>query len=119
MAKVTFVPGSGTLAAYLSGEIDHHAAQTLRREIDAQVRQLMDGNDRVSLNDALVLCCLNYANAYKKSEESADNMRTQLTDYLEDATLARIELDETKRENERLKRRLEMLGGSEDGQTKL
>ena len=37
MAKVTFVPGSGTLAAYYSGEIDHHAAQTLRREIDAQV----------------------------------------------------------------------------------
>ena len=37
MAKVTFVPGSGPLAAYLSGEIDHHAAQTLRREIDAQV----------------------------------------------------------------------------------
>ena len=35
--KVTFETGSGTLAAYLSGEIDHHAAQTLRREIDAQV----------------------------------------------------------------------------------
>ena len=30
MAKVTFVPGSGTLAAYLSGEIDHHAAQHTR-----------------------------------------------------------------------------------------
>ena len=30
-------PGSGTLAAYLSGEIDHHAAQSIRREIDAQV----------------------------------------------------------------------------------
>ena len=41
MAKVTFVPGSGTLAAYLSGEIDHHAAQTLRREIDAQVDDLL------------------------------------------------------------------------------
>ena len=35
MAKVTFIPGSGTLAAYLSGEIDHHAAQSLRKEIDA------------------------------------------------------------------------------------
>ena len=34
MAKVCFVPGSGTLAAYLSGEIDHHAAQSIRREID-------------------------------------------------------------------------------------
>lgn len=37
MAKVCFVPGSGMLAAYLSGEIDHHAAQLLRREIDAQL----------------------------------------------------------------------------------
>lgn len=37
MAKVCFVPASGTLVAYLSGEIDHHSAQTLRREIDAQV----------------------------------------------------------------------------------
>ena len=37
MAKVCFVPGSGTLAAYLSGESAHHAAQSIRREIDAQV----------------------------------------------------------------------------------
>ena len=37
MAKICFVPAGGTLAAYLSGEIDHHAAQGLRREIDAQV----------------------------------------------------------------------------------
>ena len=32
MAKVCFVPAQGTLAAYLTGEIDH-----LRREIDAQI----------------------------------------------------------------------------------
>lgn len=37
MAKVWFLPAGNTLAAYLSGEIDHHAAQALRREIDAQV----------------------------------------------------------------------------------
>lgn len=37
MAKVWFLPAGDTLAAYLSGEIDHHAAQALRREIDAQV----------------------------------------------------------------------------------
>ena len=35
MAKVTFVPGSGTLAAYLSGEIDHHAAQAEHRHMAA------------------------------------------------------------------------------------
>lgn len=37
MANVKFVPGNGTLAAYLSGEIDHHSAQMLRSEIDAQL----------------------------------------------------------------------------------
>ena len=37
MAKVCFVPAQGTLAAYLTGEIDHHAAQALRREIAAQI----------------------------------------------------------------------------------
>ena len=37
MAKVCFVPAQGTLAAYLTGEIDHNAAQALRREIDAQI----------------------------------------------------------------------------------
>ena len=37
MANVYFVPAGATLAAYLTGEIDHHSAQTLRREIDAQI----------------------------------------------------------------------------------
>ena len=37
MAEVTFIPGSGTLAAYLRGEIDPHAAHALRKEIDAQI----------------------------------------------------------------------------------
>ena len=60
MAKVCFVPGSGTLAAYLSGEIDHHAAQSLRREIDAQVDERLPellGRDRhvVSLGGRLTV----------------------------------------------------------------
>ena len=37
MAKICFVPAGGTLAAYLSGEIDHHSAPGLRPEIDAPV----------------------------------------------------------------------------------
>ena len=36
-------------------------------------------------------------------------MRGQLTDYLEDAARARIELEESKREIERLTRQLELL----------
>ena len=51
----------------------------------------------------------NFEDAYKKSEASADHMRGQLTDYLEDAARARIELEESKREIERLTRQLELL----------
>ena len=46
MAKVCFVPAQGTLAAYLTGEIDHHAAQALRREMDSSGVGLMLGRGR-------------------------------------------------------------------------
>ena len=82
----------------------------LAKDLDNQVKQLLQSSERISLNDALVLCALNYADAYKKSEDSSDHMRNQLTDYLEDASKARNELDEAKREIDRLTRRLQMLG---------
>ena len=58
-----------------------------------------------------------YIDAYKRSEENADRMRTQISEYLEDAAKARIELDEVKRENAHLRRQLD--GRETKGQTKL
>ena len=49
--------------------------------------------------------------------ENADRMRTQISEYLEDAAKARIELDEAKRELVRLRRQLE--GKEVPGQTAL
>lgn len=37
MANVCFMPADNALAVYLTGEIDHHTAQQMRREIDAQI----------------------------------------------------------------------------------
>lgn len=37
MATVQFSTAGETLCAYLSGEIDHHTAQLLRRQIDAEI----------------------------------------------------------------------------------
>ena len=47
------------------------------------------------------------ADCYQKSERSADHMRAQLSDYLEDAAKARIELDDAKREIEKLRQRMD------------
>ncbi len=76
-------------------------------ELDEMISGIREKNESISNMEALVLCCFNYMDAYRKSEESSDNMRSQVTEYLEDAARARIELDEAKREIERLKNKLE------------
>jgi cell division protein ZapA len=53
---------------------------------------------------ALVLCAINSADQQKKSENSADHLRGQLSEYLEDAARARMELEEARRELDRLRR---------------
>ena len=41
MAQVMFTSADDLLAAYLSGEIDHHSAQMLRQQIDAELSARM------------------------------------------------------------------------------
>ena len=80
--------------------------RALAKEVDSQVRQLVDQNPKMSPSAALIICALSSMDSYKKSEKSADHLRAQLSDYLEDATRARIELDDAKREVEKLRRQL-------------
>ena len=82
--------------------------QSLGQELESAVRELMERNSRLSINEALVLCAVNCLDGYNKSERSADNMRTQLAEYLEDAAKARMELDDARREIDRLRRELEL-----------
>lgn len=78
--------------------------QKLAKELDAQVRAILEQNGRVSTNAALVLCAMGYADALQKSEANCDRMRAQLADYLEDANALRRELDQTRRTLDELRR---------------
>ena len=91
--------------------------QSLAQELDEQIKGIVEKNPNLSFNDVMVLCAMNYVDAYKRSEENADHMRAQISEYLEDAAKARIELDEVKRENARLRRQLD--GSELKGQTRL
>ncbi len=88
--------------------------QSLAKELNTNISQLLREGPKLSLNDALVLCALNYIDNYKKSESASDNMRAQLTDYLEDAARTRIDLEEAKREVERLRRQLGATGNQQN-----
>ena len=89
----------------------------LAQELDEQIKGILEKNSNISFNDVMVLCAMNYVDAYKRSEENADRMRTQISEYLEDAAKARIELDEVKRENAHLRRQFGESGGN--GQPRL
>jgi len=77
--------------------------RALASEIDSQMKQLTDADPKLTPNAALVLCAMGYADMFHKSEQAADNMRAQITDYLDDASKARAELDDARREIARLK----------------
>ena len=85
---------------------DERYVRGIAAELDAQVRALMESSPKLSLNAALVLCALSCTDNLKKSEQSADHIRAQLTDYLEDSAKARLELEEAQREIERLRRKI-------------
>ena len=61
---------------------------------------------------AAVLSALDYLDELEKSSASADNMRSQIRDYLEDAAKAKLEAEEAKRELARLRSELEQLKGN-------
>jgi cell division protein ZapA len=82
--------------------------EELGSQIDKQVKHLMD--NRMSLSEALVLVSLNYLDMYQKSEEGADHLRSQISEYLEEAAKARSEAAEARREIARLEARLQNKG---------
>lgn len=80
--------------------------EELGREVDEAVKEVTGDNPRVSLTQASVLVALDFADQAKKATAAADNLRAQIKDYLEDSARARMEVDVTRREIERLNREL-------------
>lgn len=83
--------------------------KAIAKELDESIRSFMSGHPRSSLTDAYLISLLDYADRLKKSEQNADHLRAQLSDYLEDSARAHIEADEYKREIDKLKREINLL----------
>ncbi len=93
----------------ISSEDDPEYVEQLGHELDAKIKELLDSNQRLSITQAAILCALDYADAFKKADTSAENLRSQIQDYLEDAARARTDSEITKREAERLGKELAAL----------
>lgn len=89
--------------------------QTLGEELDKRMTTLMDENARISVTQAAVLAALEYADAAKKADSSADNLRSQIQDYLEDAARAKTNAEVYRQQADRLGKELAALRSEKKG----
>ena len=71
--------------------------QKIAAHVDEQISQLT-ASGKLSLGDAAILAALNITEEYFQEQESAENLRRQLKGYIDDASKAKSELGECRRE---------------------
>ena len=71
--------------------------QSLAKKLDEDITKLLDENENLSVT-------MDYLDEYRKSTGSAENMRSQIQDYIADAARAKLAEDKAKAENEVLRR---------------
>lgn len=83
--------------------------QELGAQVDTTMRNLLNGSDRITLMQAAILTALMNADAAKKANDSADNLRDQMRDFISENAHARQEADAARRETARLRAEVEEL----------
>lgn len=81
----------------LSSDEDMEYMYRIGREVDNEIRQMMEENSRLTMNMAAVLTAINNADRARKAEASVDNLREQLAEYLEENQALRAEMDALRR----------------------
>ena len=94
---------------FINTDDDVKYVQELGDELDLRLNKLMRENARISVTQAAVLAALEYADLAKKEEQSAENLRSQIQGYLEDAARAKSNAEVSRREAERLGKELATL----------
>ena len=77
---------------------------SLAKKLDEDITKLLDTNENLSVTKAAVFCAMDYLDEYRKSAGSAENMRSQIQDYIADAAKAKLAEDKVRAENEVLQR---------------
>lgn len=90
-------------------EDDPDYVEELGELIDKEMKQVSQEAPSLSTTQCAVLVALDQADSCKKATASADNLRAQIKDYLEDSARARMEVDVARREIERLNREISNL----------
>ena len=78
----------------------------LGKKVDNTINQMTAQCDTLSVQSAAVLAALSAFDDAQKANESIDNIRTQIKEYVDEACRARAERDEAVKNEEALKARI-------------
>lgn len=87
-------------------EEDPAYVQALAETLDKDITDIVAANRRLSMTQAAILAALDYADKAAKESESADNLRGQIKEYLEDSARYKMEAEVARRDVERLQKEL-------------
>lgn len=100
---------------YIYSEDDPKYVSELGNELDEKLSKLVHENSRLSITQAAILTSLDYADEAKKAIDSADNLRSQIKEYLEDSARYKMEAEVARRDIERLNREIQSLKSNNSG----
>ncbi len=78
----------------------------LARELENKINSMVDSGNGVSVQTAAILIALSAMDDARKANESVDNIRTQIKQYVDEAAKAMMERDEALKDKESLKSKL-------------
>ena len=87
-------------------EDDPAYIEDLAKQLSDKIEAIVEGNANISVAQAAILVALDCSDELSKHNNSSDNLRAQIKDYLENAARARMEAEQYKRELEKLKAQL-------------
>ncbi|MBU5436060.1 cell division protein ZapA [Pseudoflavonifractor sp. MSJ-37] len=76
---------------------DEQYVHKVAQHVDSKIQEVLS-EGRASLVESAVLAAMNIADEYYKEQESAENLRRQIKETLEESAKLKMELSEAKRE---------------------
>ena len=81
----------------------------LAKKVDSEIYKMASSADNISIQSAAILVALAAYDDAQKANDSIDNIRTQIKEYVDDACQARLERDEAVKNEKALLARVSAL----------
>lgn len=74
--------------------------KNIAQKVDEHIKKLMDYSPSMSTTMAAIFAAMDFCDESLKEKEAADNLRSQIKEYFDDAAQARAEAQESRRREE-------------------